>query len=106
MNARDRYEELAPWTPFDLWASMHADGLRRAEAAAEELARRNATTLDQADTAITEVARFGADSIGVVRQISEEWLRASCAAARWLELWFSMLTGAHGSAPDQRESRS
>jgi hypothetical protein len=93
MDTDDRYAERAPWTPFDLWASMHAESLRRVEATTREIGKRNATAFEQADVAITEMARLGTSSMGVVRQLSDEWFRAARVATHWFELWLHPLPG-------------
>lgn len=73
-----------PWTPFDLWADLYTDHLRRIDALVDEVGKRNSLALEQADSALGETARAGADSMAVARQISEDYWRTVRGATWWL----------------------
>ena len=78
MDVNDRRKtENTPWTPFDAWSHLVVDGVRRADAVAEEIRIRGQEALEHGGSAVTQMARLGTTYIGASQRLAGEWMKTA-----------------------------
>lgn len=68
--------------PLETWQQLVHEQTKRLEEAYEEMQRRNAQAVEQANAAIAELARLAKDSLALSTQLTDEWMKVARTATR------------------------
>ncbi|HUB05661.1 MAG TPA: hypothetical protein VMB50_01600 [Myxococcales bacterium] len=87
-QASSQSQQAAVGAAFDGWRKVAEDQLGRFGSMLEEVAKVEAASLEQAQTAVRELSRMTQESLAYAARLSAEWRKMALEAARGgSEIW-------------------